>query len=102
MTWLPRALIVSFPWTGSSGAKSHRQEASAYALRRRLFVAVLWASAALIAFPTAARAGWPERPIKLIVTFPPGSANDAAARIFSAAVGRKWGHPAGGRGKQCH
>jgi tripartite-type tricarboxylate transporter receptor subunit TctC len=58
-----------------------------------LFVAVLWASAALIAFPTAARAGWPERPIKLIVTFPPGSANDAAARIFADALGKKWGKP---------
>src|ERR1700681_4542107 len=93
MTWLPRALTVPFPWTGSSGAKSHRQEASAYALRRMLFVAVLWVSAALIAFPTAARAGWPERPVKMIVTFPPGSANDAAARIFADALGKKWGKP---------
>lgn len=93
MTWLPRALIVSFPWTGFSGAKSHRQEASACALRRMLFVAVLWVSAALFAFPMAARAGWPERPIKLIVTFPPGSANDAAARIFADALGKKWGKP---------
>ena len=93
MTWLPRALTVSFPWTGFSGAKSHRQEASACAIRRMRFVAVLWVSAALIAFPTAARAGWPKRPIKLIVTFPPGSANDAAARIFADALGKKWGKP---------
>jgi tripartite-type tricarboxylate transporter receptor subunit TctC len=58
-----------------------------------LFVAVLWVSAALFAFPIAARAEWPERPIKLIVTFPPGSANDAAARIFADALGKKWGKP---------
>jgi tripartite-type tricarboxylate transporter receptor subunit TctC len=41
----------------------------------------------------AARAEWPERPVKLIVTFPPGSANDAAARIFADALGKKWGKP---------
>ena len=46
-----------------------------------------------IAFPIAARAAWPERPVKLIVTFPAGSANDAAARIFADALGKKWGRP---------
>jgi hypothetical protein len=46
-----------------------------------------------IAFPTAARAGWPERPVKLIVTFPPGSANDAAARIFADGLSKRWGKP---------
>jgi len=86
MTWLPRALTVSFP-------KSHRQEASACAKPRMRFVAVLCVSAAVFAFPMAARAEWPERPIKLIVTFPPGSANDAAARIFADALGKKWGKP---------
>src|SRR5450631_1546234 len=93
MRWLPRALTVSFPGTGFSGAKSHRQEASACAIRRMRFVAALCVSAALFAFPMAARAEWPERPIKLIVTFPPGSANDAAARIFADALGKKWGKP---------
>jgi len=57
------------------------------------FVAVLCVSAAVFAFPMAARAEWPKRPIKLIVTFPPGSANDAAARIFADALGKKWGKP---------
>src|ERR1700682_1394341 len=93
MTWLPRALTVSFPWTGFSGAKARRDAASACAKPRRLFVAVLCVSAAVFAFPMAARAEWPERPIKLIVTFPPGSANDAAARIFADALGKKWGKP---------
>ncbi|MFB9266760.1 Bug family tripartite tricarboxylate transporter substrate binding protein [Bradyrhizobium erythrophlei] len=41
----------------------------------------------------AAQAGWPERPVKMIVTFPPGSANDAAARIFADALSRRWGKP---------
>ena len=47
---------------------------------------------ALVA-PTSATADWPERQVKLIVTFPPGSANDAAARIFADALGKKWGKP---------
>jgi hypothetical protein len=93
MTWLPRALTVSFPWTGFSGAKSRRQEASACAKPQMPFVALLCVSAAVSSFPMSARAGWPERPIKLIVTFPPGSANDAAARIFADALGKKSGKP---------
>ena len=93
MTWLPRALTVSFPWTGFSGAKSRRQEASACVKPRMRFVAVLCVSAVVFVFPMAARAEWPKRPIKLIVTFPPGSANDAAARIFADALGKKWGKP---------
>jgi tripartite-type tricarboxylate transporter receptor subunit TctC len=58
-----------------------------------LFLAAISALAAAFAFPAAARAEWPERPVKLIVTFPPGSANDAAARIFADALGKKWGKP---------
>ena len=46
-----------------------------------------------ITFPNVARAGWPERPVKLIVTFPPGSANDAAARIFADGLSKRWGKP---------
>ena len=45
---------------------------------------------ALVA-PISASADWPERQVKLVVTFPPGSANDAAARIFADALGKKWG-----------
>jgi tripartite-type tricarboxylate transporter receptor subunit TctC len=41
----------------------------------------------------AVHAGWPEHTVKLIVTFPPGSANDAAARIFADGLSRKWGRP---------
>ena len=41
----------------------------------------------------SASADWPERQVKLIVTFPPGSASDAAARIFADALGKKWGKP---------
>ncbi|MEH2557882.1 tripartite-type tricarboxylate transporter receptor subunit TctC [Bradyrhizobium algeriense] len=46
-----------------------------------------------LAAPISARADWPERQVKMVVTFPPGSANDAAARIFADALGKKWGKP---------
>jgi tripartite-type tricarboxylate transporter receptor subunit TctC len=60
---------------------------------RAVALVVTLACAAILVFPTAARAGWPERPVKLIVTFPPGSANDAAARIFADGLSRRWGKP---------
>jgi tripartite-type tricarboxylate transporter receptor subunit TctC len=61
--------------------------------RRLCTLAVLAACATTLAAPTSASADWPERQVKLIVTFPPGSANDAAARIFADALGKKWGKP---------
>ena len=60
---------------------------------RAVALVVTVACAAVLVLPVAARAGWPERPVKLIVTFPPGSANDAAARIFADGLSKKWGKP---------
>jgi tripartite-type tricarboxylate transporter receptor subunit TctC len=61
----------------------------------RQWLSILVGSAyiAICAFPISAWAEWPERPVKLIVTFAPGSANDAAARMFADALGKKWGKP---------
>jgi tripartite-type tricarboxylate transporter receptor subunit TctC len=61
--------------------------------RQWLSILVGVACIAICAFPISAAAEWPKRPVKLIVTFPPGSANDAAARIFADALGKKWGKP---------
>src|SRR5215207_9172058 len=60
---------------------------------RQAFNFAILTSVAVLAFPGLPRAEWPERPVKLIVTFPPGSANDAAARIFADGLARKWGRP---------
>jgi tripartite-type tricarboxylate transporter receptor subunit TctC len=47
----------------------------------------------MFGFPITAHANWPERPVRIIVTFPAGSANDSAARIFADALSKKWGKP---------
>src|SRR5258708_35746364 len=39
----------------------------------------------------SAQAAWPNRAVKLIVTFPPGGASDAAARVISGPLGEKLG-----------
>lgn len=45
-----------------------------------------------LARPRAARAAtWPERPIRLIVTFPPGGASDIAARIIAPVLAERLG-----------
>ena len=60
---------------------------------RRLLLLTLLLSSLTAILPNAAMAEWPERTVKIVVTFPPGSANDAAVRIFADALSKKWGKP---------
>jgi tripartite-type tricarboxylate transporter receptor subunit TctC len=54
----------------------------------------LAALACLAAFAsTGAHAQYPNRPVKLIVGFPPGGGSDAAARLVGAALSEKLGQP---------
>jgi tripartite-type tricarboxylate transporter receptor subunit TctC len=80
-----------------SGASTWTADRSVTALRRQAqrlhALAVLAVFVMALAAPMSASADWPERQVKLIVTFPPGSANDAAARIFADALGKRWGKP---------
>lgn len=68
---------------------------SPYKGRRGLIVA----TAAGLAMPTLLRAqgagpgAWPERPIRLIVPWPPGGSTDVVARIFQAKLGEVLGRP---------
>jgi tripartite-type tricarboxylate transporter receptor subunit TctC len=62
-------------------------------IRRHLTLIIVSLFTGICALPIAARAEWPERPVKIIVTFPAGSANDSAARIFADALSKKWRKP---------
>ncbi|PZW41387.1 tripartite-type tricarboxylate transporter receptor subunit TctC [Humitalea rosea] len=58
-------------------------------LHRRHFLPTL----AALGLPAAARAqaAWPERPVRVIVPFPPGGSNDALARPLTDALQRSLG-----------
>ena len=77
-------------WTADRSASGRTSCCSAW---RRGALVGLAAFVMVLVAPISASADWPERQVKLIVTFPPGSANDAAARIFADALGKKWGKP---------
>ena len=62
-------------------------------LRRR---DALLAALAGIAAPTAAfaaDANWPNRPLRLVVPFPPGGGSDAVARILAVQLAERLGQP---------
>jgi tripartite-type tricarboxylate transporter receptor subunit TctC len=60
---------------------------------RRFFIAtsVLLAGLALAALAHAQPAAWPGKPVKIVVTFPPGGAPDTIARLLAD----KWGQSLG-------
>ncbi len=52
---------------------------------------LLLAMAAAPVLPVFARANFPERPIRLVVPFPPGSGTDVSARFFTQQVSKRTG-----------
>lgn len=65
-------------------------------LRARLLRAIprALASAALLLAGLSAHAGaWPEKPVRLVVSYPPGGTVDAVARIIAPKLSAKLGQP---------
>jgi tripartite-type tricarboxylate transporter receptor subunit TctC len=59
-------------------------------MKHPVIVAVLTAALALSA-TLAQAAGWPEKPVKLVLSQPPGSGPDNVARLLGERLGRQWG-----------
>ncbi len=60
-------------------------------LPRRPLLAL--AAAALAPGPGRAAQGWPQRPLRLIIPFPPGGPTDIVARLMAERMGRELGQP---------
>jgi tripartite-type tricarboxylate transporter receptor subunit TctC len=43
--------------------------------------------------PAAGAGGWPDRPVRIIVPFPPGGAIDALGRLLAQHFSQAWGQP---------
>lgn len=48
---------------------------------------------AVIIAPTAGRAAFPDRPVRIIVPFPPGGGTDIISRVIGAAMSDELGQP---------
>ena len=59
-------------------------------VRRRPFLASLLATPALLR-PAYAQASFPDRPLRLVVPYPPGGGTDAFARRFATRLGQELG-----------
>ncbi|ANY15810.1 Bug family tripartite tricarboxylate transporter substrate binding protein [Bordetella pseudohinzii] len=60
-------------------------------IRRRRALAALIASVGLLAGLPAAAAAWPDKPLRLVVPFPPGGSTDAVGRLLAAELGKQLG-----------
>lgn len=63
-----------------------------YVIANRVLLGCMLALAALVPYPADAQS-WPAKPIRLIVTYPPGGGADTVARLLSPKLGEYLGQP---------
>src|SRR5207249_12173675 len=73
----------------AAGAKVQLKEASMYLFARRALAVVLLTIASMAAWAQ----GYPDRPLRLVVGFPPGGSGDFLARIIADELNREIGQP---------
>src|SRR5436309_13622146 len=79
----------------AAGGKVQLKEASMHLFARRALVVVLLMIASIAAWAQA----YPDRPLRLVVGFPPGGSGDFLARIIADELTREIGQPVVGDNK---